>query len=421
MTYTPEEPMEDFATLFAAQEKSSERLAPGQKARGVIIAIAGEYVFLDVGIKVDGAIERKDILDANGELTAQVGDTVEAWIVSVSAHEIRLSRSMSGSGVGVLEDARDAAVPVEGRVIAVCKGGYTVDVLGRQAFCPGSQMDMAAQAAPDAVVGQTLLFLVTRVENRGRNVVVSRRALLERERRETLEKLLATLKEGDTVEGRITRLAPFGAFMELAPSVEGMIHISELAWSRISQADEAVTPGDSIRAKILSITQDARGNTRIALSRKQAEGDPWLAAEGRLVVGEIVQGKVTRLAPFGAFIEILPGVEGLAHVSELSWTKRVHKPEDVVSVGEIVAVKVKDLSLERRRLSLSLRDAEGDANTGADSAPAHTGQALASTVSLPDTGRDPAPTTSLPHTGGNAAGLGALGQALQRAVEGKKA
>lgn len=355
-----EEMTEDFASMLESHGKSSERLQPGQKVSGVIIALTGENVFLDVGIKVDGIMDRKDILDANGEPTAAMGDTVEAYVVSVSAHEIRLSRSMSGSGLAALEEARDSGVPVDGRVTATCKGGYTVDVMGKRAFCPGSQMDAAAQTDPESVVGRTMSFLITRVESRGRNIVVSHRALMERERQENLTKLLTSLKEGDTVEGRITRLAPFGAFMEIAPAVEGMIHVSELAWSRIANADEAVTPGDIVTAKVLSISQDAKGNTRISLSRKQAEGDPWTAAEGKLAAGTVVPGRVVRLMPFGAFVEILPGVEGLIHVSEMSWTKRVNKPEDVVTVGETVNVKIKELSLERRRLSLSLRDAEGD-------------------------------------------------------------
>ena len=355
-----EDMAEDFASMLESHGKSSERLQPGQKVSGVIIALTGDNVFLDVGIKVDGIMDRKDVLDANGELTATMGDTVEAYVVSVSAHEIRLSRSMSGSGVAALEEARDAAVPVDGRVTATCKGGYTVDVMGKRAFCPGSQMDAAALTDPESVVGRTMPFLITRVESRGRNIVVSHRALQERERQENLATLLNTLKEGDTVEGRITRLAPFGAFMEVAPAVEGMIHVSELTWSRIGSADEAVAPGDVVRAKVLSITQDSKGNTRISLSRKQSEGDPWTAAEGKLESGTMVEGRVVRLMPFGAFVEVLPGVEGLIHVSEMSWTKRIHKPEDMLAVGDSVNVKIKEFSLERRRLSLSLRDAEGD-------------------------------------------------------------
>ncbi len=357
-----DEGTEDFASLFELQTTQSIRLQPGQKVQGTIIAVSGENVFLNVGVKVDGVMERKDILDANGELKAQEGDIVEAWVVAVTPHEIRLSRSMSGSGVAALEEARDAGIPVDGKVIGTIKGGYSVEVLGKKAFCPGSQMEMTSD--PESMVGRTMTFLITRIESNGRNIVVSRRALLELARQESMEKLLNTIKEGDTVEGRITRLAAFGAFMEVAPDVapgiEGMIHISELSWSRVQSADEAVSPGDCIRAKVLSIATAPKGGLRISLSRKQAEGDPWAEVEERLNTGDVVTGRVVRLTPFGAFVEVLPGVDGLVHISEMSWTKRVHKAEDFVAVGDQVAVKIKDISFERRRLSLSMRDAEGD-------------------------------------------------------------
>ncbi len=349
---------EDFASLLETYNSPTKRLQPGQKVSGTIIAMTGENIFLDIGIKVDGIMDRKDILDANGETSLAVGDTLESWVTSVSAQEIRLSRS--GSGVSALEDAKEAGIPVDGKVIGTCNGGYSVEVMQKRAFCPGSQIGRAAFGDPNAVVGKTLPFIITRVESQGRNIVVSHRAFLERERQESLAKLLETIKEGDTVEGRITRLAPFGAFMEVAPSVEGMIHISELTWSRVNNADEAVSEGDMVRAKILSITQDAKGNVRISLSRKQSEGDPWADIQDRLEVGSIVSGKVVRLTSFGVFVEVLPGVDGLVHISEMSWTKRVHKPEDFVAVGDTVTVKVKELVLESRRLSLSMRDAESD-------------------------------------------------------------
>lgn len=357
--HAPEEGAEDFAALLAAHdEASSGQVQPGQKVRGTIIAITGENVFVDVGLKEDGIMDRKDLLDADGKEIAGPGETVEAWVVAASPQGIVLSRSMSGSGLAALEEARDAGVPVEGRVTATCKGGYLVEVLGKTAFCPGSQMEAGGDA--DTPVGRTMQFLVTRVENRGRNIVVSRRALLDRERRENLDKLLETLKPGDMTEGRVTRIAPFGAFVELAPAVEGMIHLSELSWSRVGAADEAVSVGDPVRVKVLGITTNEKGQTRISLSRKQAEGDPWQDVPARLTAGSIVPGKVRRLAPFGAFVELLPGVEGLIHVSEMSWAKRVNKPEDVVAVGDEVSVKIKDVNPETRRISLSLRDAEGD-------------------------------------------------------------
>lgn len=189
---------------------------------------------------------------------------------------------------------------------------------------------------------------------------MSRRALLDRERKENLEKLLDNLSVGDTVEGRITRLAAFGVFVELAPGIEGMIHVSELGWSRVSSPDELVSVDDVVRAKVLSIAQNDKGQIRIALSRKQAQGDPWEEAGSRLQPGAIVTGKVRRLAPFGAFVEVLPGIEGLVHISEMSWTKRVTNPEEVLTPGEEVAVKIKELNPEAKRISLSLKEAEGD-------------------------------------------------------------
>ncbi len=349
---------EDFASLLETYNSPTKRLQPGQKISGTIIAMTGENIFLDIGIKVDGIMDRKDILDANGETTLAVGDTIESWVTSVSAQEIRLSRS--GSGVSALEDAKEAGIPVDGKVVSTCNGGYNVEVMNKRAFCPGSQIGRTSFDDPNAVVGTTLPFIITRIESNGRNIVVSHRAFMERERQESMGKFLESVKEGDTVEGRITRLAPFGAFMEVAPSVEGMIHISELTWARVSSSDEAVSEGDMVRAKILSIAQDAKGGVRISLSRKQAEGDPWADVEDRLTADSIVTGRVVRLTSFGVFVEVLPGVDGLVHISEMSWTKRVHKPEDFVAVGDTVTVKIKDISLEARRLSLSMRDAESD-------------------------------------------------------------
>ncbi len=351
---------EDFAALLESHCTDAPNLQAGQKIKCKIIEISGENVFLDVGIKVDGIMERSDILGSDGEPIAQVGDSIEAWVIGVNAHEVRISRSMSGGGMAALEDAKDAGIPVDGKITGTCKGGYTVEVLGKRAFCPGSQIGFFASTEAEDIVGQNTQFLITRIESNGRNIIVSRRTLLERERQESIETLMQNLKEGDTIEGQITRLAPFGAFMEVAPGVEGMIHISELSWSRVGNADEVVSTGDAIRAKVLSIATDPKGQIRISLSRKQAEGDPWNNVEERLHIGDIVQGRVVRLTPFGAFIEVLPGVDGLVHISEMSWTTRVHKPEEFVSVGDHVQVKIKELSLESRRISLSMRDAEAD-------------------------------------------------------------
>lgn len=351
---------ESFADMLAQHEAQTNKLQTGQKVTGTVIAIAGDSVFVDLGIKQDAVMDRSEIVDAEGNDTVKEGDKVEAWIVSLSSQGPRLSRSMIGSGVAALEEARDAGVPVDGRVRQICKGGYQVDLLGKTAFCPGSQMEIFPGQTPEDIVGKQMQFLITRVENHGRNIVVSRRALIERERLESLDKLLASLNIGDTVEGKISRIVPFGAFVELAPAVEGLVHISELSWSHLDNPDEAVSIGDAVRVKVTSIGKDEKGQTRIGLSCKQAQGDPWDDVLDRFAPGDSVQGKVKRIAPFGAFVEIAPGIEGLVHLSEFSWEKRITKPEDFLAVGDQVNVKIKDIRPEARRISLSIRDAQGD-------------------------------------------------------------
>lgn len=351
---------ENFAELLANHEAHADKLRPGQKVKGKIIAISGDDVFVDVGLKQDGVMDRKEILDNEGKETAGIGGEVEAFVIGISSQGIKLSRAMGGSGVEALEEAKDAGLPVEGRVKNTCKGGFQVEVLGKTAFCPGSQMEIMPGGQPEEPVGKQMRFLITRIENHGRNIVVSRRALIERERSESLDKLLESLKTGDVVEARIVRLAPFGAFAELAPMVEGMIHLSELSWSRVNSADEAVSVGDVTPVKVLGINHDDKGRVRISLSRKQAIGDPWEEVSSQFHSGDIVEGKVVRLAPFGAFVEIAPGVDGLVHLSEMSWEKRINKAEDALEPGERVQVKIKEISPDTRRISLSLRDAQGD-------------------------------------------------------------
>lgn len=360
---TPQETEDgmSFAEMLARQEQDDDaiRLEPGQKVKVRIVAITADTIFVSTGSKVDGIVDRAE-LEVDGELPCQVGDYLELYVITANSHEVKLSRAMHGDGgLAALEDARDAKMPVEGRVTAQVKGGYSVDIMKRRAFCPMSQMDIRPISDPEIPVGQTYSFLITKLENKGRNIVVSRRDLLERERAESLEKILAELHEGDICEGAVSRLMPFGAFIELAPGVEGMAHVSELSWSRIDQPEEAVKLGDKVKVKILSIAKEDKG-LRISLSLKAATADPWLSLGDHLRVGDVVNGKVVRLAPFGVFVELLPGIDGLVHLSELSYAKRVNKAEEVVAAGDVVSVKVKEIDQGKRRISLSLRDAAGD-------------------------------------------------------------
>lgn len=350
-----------FAEMLAQQEQDEGRfsLEPGQRLNVRIVAITADTIFVSTGSKVDGIVDRAE-LETDGELPYQVGDTLDLYVITASPQEVKLSRAMSGDGsLAVLEEARAAGMPVEGRVSGQVKGGYSVEIMKRRAFCPGSQMDLRPLADPESAVGQTYTFLITKLESHGRNIVVSRRDLLERERAAALEQFMADTHEGDTREGVVSRLSAFGAFVELAPGVEGMAHLSELSWSRVDRPDEVVHVGDTVTVKVLRVVQGEKG-MRISLSLKAAQADPWTTLADHLAPGAVVTGKVTRLMPFGAFVEVLPGVEGLVHLSELSFAKRVMKAEEIVSPGDVVSVKVKDIDPERRRISLSLREAEGN-------------------------------------------------------------
>lgn len=351
-----------FAELFEQQEKESAkqpRLEAGQKIETTVIAITADTVFVDTGSKVDGIVERSE-LEKDGELPFAVGDAIELFVVSITAHEIRLSTALRGQGnISLLEDAKNAGIPVEGKVVAVIKGGYHVEIMKRRAFCPLSQIDIRPVQEPETFVGQTLPFAITKLEQHGRNIVVSRRALLEVEQAEQLAEILKTLEVGSVVETTVTRLTSFGAFAEIAPGVEGLIHISELSWGRVSQPDEVLSIGDVIRVKILSIETTDRG-TRFSLSIKEITEDPWTNISEKVNEGDTFTGKVIRNAPFGSFVEILPGIEGLVHISEFSYEQRIHKPEEMVNPGDTVSVKVLTLTPDQKKLSLSMRAMAGD-------------------------------------------------------------
>lgn len=350
---------ENFAAMFEAQSTPGAHLSPGQRVTVTVVAVTSDTVFVSTGSKVDGIVERSE-LEENGGETPQVGDTLDLYVVTVSAQEVRLSKMMRGAGgLAALEEAKDARLPVEGKVQAIVKGGFAVEVMKRRAFCPLGQMDLRPVEDPESFIGKTLPFIITKLEKGGRNIVLSRRVILEEEQAENREAFLSGVAVGDVIEGTVVRLAPFGVFVELATGVEGLIHLSELAWGRVAQADEVASVGDKIRVKILDIATTEKG-PRISLSSRQVMDDPWKTVEGRIHEGEIVTGKVVRNAAFGSFVEVLPGIDGLIHISELSYERRVNKPDEILAVGETVSVKIKEIDLEKKRLSLSLRDVGGD-------------------------------------------------------------
>jgi len=355
-----------FEELFNSyDQKVGKELKQGDMVQGKIISIGKASVYIDTGTKSDGVVDKIELLDENGEFPFQVNDEIKLYVVSLSESEVILSKAISGAGKAtMLEDASRNQTPVEGKVIEVIKGGFSVDILGKRAFCPVSQMDVRYVETPEDYLGQTHHFLISRFEERGRNIVVSRRDLLNEQIKEEQEAFLAKVCEGDVIQGCVTKLMPFGAFIELAPGVEGMAHISELSWSRVEKPDEVIQIRDMVNVKLLKI-EAREGNTpKISLSIKQTDANPWDTMGNRFNPGDQITGKVVRLASFGAFVEIAPGVDGLVHISEMSHTRRVLRPEDVVGEGEQVQVVIKAIDQESKRISLSIKDALGDPWTG---------------------------------------------------------
>jgi len=354
---------DSFAELFEAySDGMKEDLQLGDKLKGKIISIGRESVFVDTGTKIDGVVDRAELLDENRELPFQEGDILELYVVFNNGNEIRLSKTLSGIGnIRVMSEAFRKAVPVEGKVKGECKGGFHVDIMGKRAFCPISQIDLKYVESPEPYVGETLSFLITEFDEDDRNIVVSRRELLAKEQEKSKEEFFKEIAIDMELEGRVTKLMPYGAFVELIPGIEGMIHLSEISWSRLERPHEILTIGDMVTVKLVGLEQGKRpGEMRLALSIKQMTGDPWGSVEEKFRIGDKISGKVTRCVKFGAFVEITPGIEGLVHISEMSYKRRVLKTEDMVTAGDTVDVMVKEIDAENRRISLSMKEAEGD-------------------------------------------------------------
>jgi len=357
-----EEGEASFAELFEQySEGGGDDLSIGDKVAGQVIQVGESTIFVDTGTKLDGIVEREELLDEEGNCTVKEGDTVELYVVGKDSGGIKLSRALSGiGGVAMLEEAKAGGLPVEGNVESTCKGGFNVKIMQQRAFCPVSQIDNRFVEDPEEYVGKTLEFLITKVEQRGRNIVISRRSLLERETAQAVETFTAETKVGDEIEGTVTRLAAFGAFVEIMPGLDGLVHISQISHGRIGHPEEAVTVGQKVKAKITKYEHDDKGRLKISLSMKELAQDPWDTISATFTEGDKVTGKVVRLADFGAFVEVAPGIDGLVHVSEMSYTQRVHKPSDFVKEGELVSVKIKSIDTDSRRIGLSMKDAEGD-------------------------------------------------------------
>lgn len=357
---------EEFEALLEQNDESTERqsLRVGQKVRGIVSRLnqlSGD-VMVDLGGKDSGIIEKRELMsDSDTPLTLKVGDPIEVFVVSRRGGDILLSHKMSTTlrSIDDLEAAQSKKLPVKGRVSGVVKGGVEVTVLGKTAFCPMSQLDTKFLENAAEYVGQELEFLVERVEGRGRNIVLTRAALLKQRAEQRAKELKETLKPEQIFDGTVSEVRDFGAFVDIG-GVDGLVHISELSYARVSKVSDFIEKGAKVRVKVLKIENDAQGRAKISLSMKQASQDPWESIYNHVAVGESYTGRVVNVMPFGAFVEVKPGIEGLLHISELSWVKRVHHPNEVVKVGDSVTVQIKDIDPVQKRLSLTMKHGEED-------------------------------------------------------------
>ena len=348
----PEE--EDFATMFEASERSRQ-LKRGQTIEGIVVAIGDETALIDVGGKSEAVIDVSELKDEQGHLEVAVGDRIPATVVS-GAGGLKLSRrlALGAATARQLEDAFHAGLPVEGRVERSVKGGFEVRVARQRAFCPISQIDTIRNTDPAQHEGRVYKFRIIEFKEGGKNLVVSRRALLEEEQKANAAEVRSSIVEGAVITGRVASVREFGAFVELGGGVQGLLHISEMAWVRVVDPSQVVKPGDEITVKVLRVDADG---TKISLGLKQLAADPWSKAGETYQPGQVWTGRVTRVAPFGAFLELEAGIEGLLPASE-SGVARDVELKKAFPIGKDVEVVVLEVDAAARRIRLSVKAIE---------------------------------------------------------------
>ena len=343
---------ESFAQLFEEQELETRQ---GSVVKGTVVAIQKGFVLVDTGSKSESSIPAEEFTNAQGELEVKVGDIVDVVLKAVDdgygeTVASRLDAKRNEAWIA-LEKAYDEQATVLGLVNGKVKGGFTVELNGVRAFLPGSLVDTRPARDADHLLGKELDFKVIKLDQKRNNVVVSRRAVIESENSQDRDEVLANLVEGSEVKGTVKNLTDYGAFVDLG-GVDGLLHITDMAWKRVKHPSEIVNVGDEITVKVLKFDKD---RTRVSLGLKQLGQDPWTAIAQNHPVNSKLTGKVTNLTDYGCFVEILEGVEGLVHVSEMDWTNKNIHPSKVVSLGDTVEVMVLEIDEERRRISLGLK------------------------------------------------------------------
>lgn len=351
-----EEEMDSMHDLY---EQSFRNIQEGEVIRGRIVQVSDDFVMVDIGYKSEGQISIHEFKDEKGKVQADIGDEID---VLLEFHDdddgtIHLSKEKAAK-IKVWDEisriyGEDGTI--EGKIVAKVKGGLAVDI-GVQAFLPGSQVDLRPVRNLESLIGHTFPFKVLKYNKKRRNVVLSRRALLEKEREQMKSHTLATLEDSKVVEGVVKNITDYGVFVDLG-GIDGLLHITDMSWGRVGHPSELFQIGDRINVKVLSFDKE---NERVSLGLKQLVDDPWTRAENRYPVGTKVRGKVVSLTDYGAFVEIEEGVEGLIHVSEMSWTKKIRHPSKILSVGDEVDAVVLSINPESKRISLGMKQLESN-------------------------------------------------------------
>ena len=357
------ESTDDFAALFEASVKA-KRIEQGQTIEGTIVGIGPDVAFVDVGGKGEAEIDVEELKDADGDIEVSVGDRIQAVVLSTSGG-LKLSRKLARGAATQrqLEDAFHTGLPVEGRVEKAVKGGYEIRIGGQRAFCPFSQIDIL-RTEPSMHEGKVYTFRISEYKEGGRNLVVSRRALLEEEQKGRAAEVRESIVVGAVLTGRVASVREFGAFIDLGGGVQGLLHISEMGWSRVADPSLIMKPGEQVTVKVLQV-DDAK--QKISLGLKQLQDDPWTTVASKYEVGKVVSGRVTRVTEFGAFVEIEPGVEALAHSSTFPPTGRRDGWRSEVKPGTEAVFEILTIDLDKKRIGIAMVP-EGSARAGAAAA-----------------------------------------------------
>ena len=346
---------EDFQTLY---EESLKTLEEGQILRGTVIDITPDHVIVDVGYKSEGQIPMQEFLKRDKKLDVKIGDRIDVLLEKMESEEGLLTLSKEKADKitiwrDISRSCREGEV-LEGEIVGKVKGGLSVDIGRILAFLPGSQIDLKPIRNLDALIGQRLKFKVIKFNRKRNNIVLSRRVLLDEERKQLREETLKNLKEGDVVEGMVKNLTDYGAFIDLG-GMDGLLHITDISWGRIGHPSEKLSVGDRIKVKVLHFDQEKE---KVSLGLKQALPDPWESVPQRYRVGSRTRGKVVNVTDYGVFMELEEGVEGLVHISELTWSKKTKHPSKIVHIGDTIEVMVLDCDPAKRRISLGMKQVE---------------------------------------------------------------